>query len=613
MRLRRWTVTAVSSIVMTGTALAGPAGAAPGDLDPTFGGNGIVTTDFAGAHDAAHALAIQTDGRIVVAGGTFSPAGSDFALARYGRDGSLDPTWGAGGRVTTDFDGRAEHAASIALQPDGKVVAAGGSSVAPNNADFALARYNANGSLDATFGAAGRVLTDYEAGNDAAFAVALQADGKIVAAGLSVTAGTGNLALARYNTDGSLDGTFDGDGRVSLDVAGGFDRAHAVAVQSDGRIVVAGMGWQGSQYHFVVARYLSSGALDPTFGFGGTVLTGFGGATNGANALAIQPDGRIVAAGSALGATGGEFALARYLANGAPDPSFDGDGILTTDVGGYHDTARALALQPDGRIVAAGDTRIVDVTSDVALARYNADGSRDTTFNGNGRVTADLSGYDDTAAALAIQGDGRIVAAGQAGFSSFDFALVRYDGKGPAAVAGAQGSSPRVRPCATPGGVDLNDLLGVPDQLVDRQCAEVAAGGQWRPVTTWIVNLSYDALPPDYVPAADRPIDDLAAKLLAVDVVIDRGTGRERTVVFSPAEALRTGITLAQLAPGNDPLPVAVTAPRVGPLSPGTHTAEVVWQLAATHCDGFGTSTTDNCLPAGPVSFGVRTFTVTTG
>ena len=245
-RLLLGLVGAFSVVLFTAT----PGSAPPGDLDPTFDGDGKVTTDF-GDGDRAEGVVIQGDGKIVVAGsagGTnrdFDP-GFDFALARYRTDGSLDPTFGGDGKVTTDFSSSDDRAFAVALQPDGKIVAAGQAFVSER--DFALARYNTDGSLDATFGGGdGKVSVDLavDETDDAALAVAIQADDKIVAAGyvrknLFHPGYPSDFAVARFNADGSPDVNFGVGGSVTTDIESDSDEAHGLAIQADGRIVAAG-------------------------------------------------------------------------------------------------------------------------------------------------------------------------------------------------------------------------------------------------------------------------------------------------------------------------------------------------------------------------------------
>jgi uncharacterized delta-60 repeat protein len=392
-----------------------------GVLDSKFGNKGTVLTDF-GAWDLARGLAVQPDGKLIAAG----EGGDSFALARYKSNGSLDTNFGSGGKVTTDFS----TTNAVALQGDGKIVVAG-SVTEPGTADsdFALARYNSNGTLDDTFGSGGKVTTEigeFTSGgfDDRADAVAIQQDGKIVAAGVADNGSDNDFALVRYNPDGSLDGTFDSDGKVTTDFLGGsFDTAHAVALQDDGKIVAGGE----SGNSFALARYDSNGSLDTSFGSGGKVTTG---GFDSVQDLAIQSNG-IIAAGSGSGSRGSnDFALARYkLSNGVLDTTFGSGGKVTTDFSGGEDFAHAVALQGDGKIVAGGGNNNPTHIDNFALARYNSNGSPDDTFGKEGKITT-LVGRGGGLTDLAIQQDGKIVAAGVAdNGSDSDFALARYQVK----------------------------------------------------------------------------------------------------------------------------------------------------------------------------------------
>ena len=275
------------------------------------------------------------------------------------------------------------------------------------------------GDLDTSFGVGGKVITDFSGSNDEATAVALQPDGKIVVVGGSSISEIGGLfALARYLPNGTLDTTFGGDGRVTTDVGGGI--AHAVALQPDGKIVVAGSstGPLTGLTDFALARYLPSGTLDTTFGGTGLVTTDFGGFDDIAIAVMLQPDGKIVVVGRATSnpATGHtDFALARYLPNGTLDTTFGDNGRVTTAFED-HSTAVAVALQLDGKIVAIGEANNLSTGNrDFALARYHPNGTLDTTFDGDGRVTTEFE-RDAPAADLALQPDGKIVLAGGVGF-----------------------------------------------------------------------------------------------------------------------------------------------------------------------------------------------------
>ena len=309
--------------------------AVDGDLDPTFGTDGKVLTDFDHSTDIANAVAIQADGKLVVVGTTYRDndfSGEDFAVARYNPDGALDKTFGVGGKVQTDFPGLAAVASSVVVQPDGKIVVAGGAfPLFTFLGDFKVVRYNSNGSLDTSFGDGGIVTTTFPEGSYA-FDVALQTDGKIIAAGTVFVAfdpgesSDTDFALARYNPDGTPDATFGNGGQVSTDFLGLEDDAFSVLIQPDGKIVAVGSANDPATfYDFAAVRYLSNGTLDTTFGVAGKVHTDFGDQNfDRARSAALQPDGRIVAAGFAISQNGGvqNFAVARYNSSGVLDTSF---------------------------------------------------------------------------------------------------------------------------------------------------------------------------------------------------------------------------------------------------------------------------------------------------
>ena len=401
--------------------LAASALAAPGGRDPGFSGDGKVATNFANRNDFANSVAIQADGKIVVAGRA-GGAGGRFGLARYNPNGTLDTSFGSDGRVTTNFSASADDFASgVVIQADGKIVAAGHTSDR-----FALARYNSDGKLDLTFSGDGKMTTNFSSAFDAALGIAVQADGKLVAAG---HAGFARFALARYNTNGSLDATFDGDGRATTNFSRATDVAFGVAIQGNGKIVAAGTaGSTEFSGKFALARYNPDGTLDATFSGNGKATTEFtAGEQDVAFGVAIQANGKIVAAGG--GDIGGpRFALARYRRNGTLDSTFSGDGKVTTNFSGGLDAAHGVAIQGDGKIVAAGHANF----HRFALARYKRNGDLDSTFSGNGKVVTNFTrkgGFeDDFANGVAIQANGKIVAAGRAGGGGGRFALVRYLG-----------------------------------------------------------------------------------------------------------------------------------------------------------------------------------------
>ncbi|MEU3483845.1 calcium-binding protein [Streptomyces sp. NPDC033754] len=404
-------------------ALPGAALAAPGDLDPTFGPDGRVTTAFPGYAEGRD-IARQADGKLVVAG--LSEGG--FALARYLPDGGLDPAFGTGGRVTSDFGGGAHAANAVAIQPaDGKIVVAGTTEVIAEEGGgccfFSVARYLPNGSLDPDFGEGGLVRVEEFGGSADGADVAVQSDGRIVAAGKG---GGGGFALVRLDTDGNLDPSLGGDGAVvagftpsSPQDAGGI--ARSMALQPDGRIVSVGYVG-GTAFDIGVVRYLPDGTLDTGFSGDGMVRADFG-ATEFGNAVAVQPDGRILAAGSG----GAGFALLRYNTDGSPDAGFGTGGRTSVAFPGDGGIAYAMALQQNGKIVLAGraDDPNSAEANDFGLARFHPNGTVDTGFGGDGFVVTGFGDFDEARGVL-VQPDGKIVAAGYG--AGFAFALARYEG-----------------------------------------------------------------------------------------------------------------------------------------------------------------------------------------
>ena len=374
---------------------------AAGSLDATFGKDGIATSNN-GTFADFETILVEPDGRILVGG----MVNFDFAVARYTPDGMPDSTFGSGGTVTTDIGGM-DNVWAMALLPDGRIVAVGQIIVlaaSPSRSDFAVARYTPDGKLDASFGKSGVVTTDIGAGDDAR-AVAVQPDGRILVAGSTGRSGS-DLALERYTGDGTPDPSFGKGGIVTTP---GFASPSAVVVQPDGGILVAGTG---------LVRFTPDGKLDPSFGGGGIVRTPM---TLYPRAVALHPDGKIVVAGSAVpsaSSTARSVTLVRYAPDGTLDPSFGSGGIVSTPETLY---PGAVAIEPDGRVVVAGSTRMSGGAR--ALARYSADGMPDPAFGAAGVVTTTV-GNDDSVRAVAIQPDGRIVVAGSVhGGCSFFVAL----------------------------------------------------------------------------------------------------------------------------------------------------------------------------------------------
>jgi uncharacterized delta-60 repeat protein len=458
MRKIGYLVLAQMLVLAWGVGAGVPSAPAAIVLDPTFGGDGIVTTPVGsspGDQDIGTAMARQSDGKIVLAGGLNEDV---FALVRYNADGTLDTGFGSGGKVTTDltppspFEPGTDQVEAVAIQPDGKILAAGFAGATPNSeglgGEFALVRYNADGSLDTGFGSGGEVITQVGLFGGPAFAMALQSDDKIVLAGRAEGSDF-DSALVRYNTDGTLDTTFGDEGILITDLSGASrnDAVNSLAIQPDGKILAG--GYSNSEDNdfsgdFALARYEADGSPDTGFGSGGKVITPVSSNPSPffddqVNALLLQPDGKILAGGYA-DVTGvsvyNHFALVRYNAAGTLDTGFGSGGKVITGVGPLSSVVYGLGRQSDGRIVAAGRSAECGTEYchlNFASARYRGDGTLDPNYGGNGTVITPVAPDEqvDAGRALVIQPDGKIVIAGYADmgpaeYIDYDFALVRY-------------------------------------------------------------------------------------------------------------------------------------------------------------------------------------------
>jgi uncharacterized delta-60 repeat protein len=380
----------------------------PGQRDPSFGRNGVTTVHVLA--DAGLAVAMQPDEKIVEVGYASRDKIYRYALLRTDVDGRLDPTFGSSGVVTHYVSNGVGY--GVALQPDGRIVTAGSATVG-GLPQQSLVRFLPDGEVDPSFGVGGIVLNGATLG---ASEVALQADGKI----LTVAAGV----LSRYNPDGSKDPTFGSEGEAAS-VSDGID----LTVLGDGRMLVAGTEVSPDNA-VLVARHLQDGELDQAFGEAGIARTPIGEYVF-TTALAVQPDGRIVAVGG-VGLSRPflqHYLIVRYLESGLMDAGFGQGGVVVVPVPGDH-YARDVAVQEDGRIVVVGTSGEFPY-SDFTVVRLRSDGSLDESF-GNHGIVIDRSGLTSQPgtgpAAVVLQQDGKIVVAGTVitHRPSFDFALVRY-------------------------------------------------------------------------------------------------------------------------------------------------------------------------------------------
>jgi uncharacterized delta-60 repeat protein len=456
-----------------------------GTPDPGFGINGLASASIGTFESAANAVALQSDGKIVLAGSGSNGADSDFALVRFNTDGTLDSTFDGDGRVIFPVGAGNDEVFAVKIQPDGKIVAAGSIEVsAPSISNFGVARLNSDGSLDTSFDGDGKIVVPVGATSDNAYSVGLQSDGKIVVSGNSFI----DFSVIRLLTNGALDASFGSGGKVILPIANSnltrlgttviqpddrlflagyeqdstlqadyalfqlsasgttlfskleeFDASdnygQDVAVQADGKIVVAGYSSAVGVSDVALARYNPDGSLDASFGSGGKVALSEP-SFQRANCLAIQPDGKIVVAGAGEGSAFGALVVYRFNTDGSLDTSFDGDGkFLLTQFD--RSEGNDIVIQPDGKLVIAGT-----ISFTMAVVRLNANGGLDTGFGTGGYVAFGCSGFcEQRGYAVAVQPDGRVVAGGQRflGGGPSDGVWIRLNANG-----SVEGSNPNI-------------------------------------------------------------------------------------------------------------------------------------------------------------------------
>ncbi len=394
-------------------------------IDTTFGDGGIVINKLPLTSQVATSVAVQQDGKIIVGGYRGVDQGADdwFILLRLNTNGTLDNTFGTGGIVAHHVRNDNDLLNSIAIQPDGKIIAAG-SSWYNGNSDACLVRYNSDGSLDNSFGDNGVVITVLSVDQDVIRSIALQNDDKIVAAGFN----KGHGFIARYNINGSLDSTF-GLGGIAPSPHNDYDFFYAVQIQTDGKIIAGGPAFGDG---IILARYNESGSIDTTFGDIGYITTQISTYT-GASSLILQNDGKILVGGS----TGPEeyvydIILLRYNEDGNLDQTFGTNGYTITEIDSSTSFISSISLQNDGKIVAGGGAWS-NTYSDFALARYTSDGILDTTFGTNGINLTSIHPTENRVErinSIVLQSDGKIVAAGLSfyGADNGNLVVARYEG-----------------------------------------------------------------------------------------------------------------------------------------------------------------------------------------
>lgn len=440
-----------------------------GALDPAFGLNGTVSTNLGPTNDAAFALALQSDEKIVVAGlaGTSAiPFLNDFGVARYNSDGTLDTSFGMNGLAITPIGNGDDQARAVAIQPnDGKIIVAG-SAWFGNAWDLALVRYLPNGTLDNSFGQNGRVTTSISTGHDLGFCVALQPDGKILVGGETNYQGLVQMLIVRYDQNGSIDTSFGQNGYAIINFGSANALAYGLIVQPDLNVLVGGYSGNNGSKDFALVRLLQNGLLDTSFGNGGGVLTSISTGDDLAHGMALHTDGRIVLCGSSQGQLNKDIALAQYTSSGQLDASFGSNGIFTFD-GFGDDIAWGVTTQPDAKVLVTG-SMVAGSTAHVLL-RTNAVGDLDPNFGSDGVVITPGPQGASYGHALALSSLGPVFTCGGASNEAgADFFITKHSiGSMPEPPNAGENGALSICSSAMP--VDLFDALqGTPDQ-----------GGSW--------------------------------------------------------------------------------------------------------------------------------------
>ncbi len=449
-----------------------------GTLDLDFHWNGKCAPPYNGRTSSAQAVAVDAGGHILLAGYITTFDSEDFVLVRILPNGVQDPTFGNGnGWVTTDFNGGNDQANAVAIQPDGKIVVAGFTRK-NKDADFALARYLPDGSLDATFGTGGRTISKIDTLADIIRDMVIQTNGKIIVCGTTLAPKVFNnpsfFVVARYLPDGSPDPVFGGLGNVITDIGADeeSDIARAVALTPTGQIVVAGYSSISLASKISVVRYRPNGLLDTNFGNLGVAQTAiFANSGNFCTDILALADNSLLLTGMAENVDFKDAFLFKMLENGSPDPSFGQNGKVVRSLSPKDDNAYCLARRPDGRILVVGDTRKADdFYTDAAVMQFNANGSNDAAFGSGGAVVEDVGTSEDFGSAVLVQPDGKVLVGGSAGnnYAATDWTLLRFKSNGqPDSIFGNHGIQI----------FDLQSGLSYKVQIVRQPTGKIVAGG----------------------------------------------------------------------------------------------------------------------------------------
>jgi uncharacterized delta-60 repeat protein len=398
-----------------------------GQLDSSFGTAGKTTTAFTSSEDWGRSVLLQPDGKYVVAGHVHvGPNNEEFGVARYLSNGTLDTTFGSSGKFVSALSGTDDHAYTAALQPDGKILVAGSSNPGAGlNYDFQVIRLTSSGQLDTGFAGDGSTTVALGPGNDQVQAIAVQADGKILLTGEHFNGTNSDMAIVRLLPDGTVDTSYGSDGKLIIPIGTDNDFPTAMRLQADGKAVVVGTSTINGTNRMAVVRVNDNGTLDSTFGDSGKAVISFGTARENAYGLAIRPDGKILVGGSAGESTNYDFAIARLTSAGVLDTTFGTNGTVTTAIGSGTEEILSLSLQFDGKILATGYS-FLNGNRDFAVVRYSSNGAVDSSFDTDGIQTIDFSGGNDVAYSSVIVSTTKLMVAGHANNgSNNDFGVAR--------------------------------------------------------------------------------------------------------------------------------------------------------------------------------------------
>jgi uncharacterized delta-60 repeat protein len=385
--------------------------AQPGTFDNSFGNYGVALGPFISQVNHGNAIAQQSDGKLVVTGHNLVGSSYNTFTLRYNVNGTFDNSFGVNGVVADSMGSSADYGRAVAIQSDGKIVVAGDFF---NNSsyDFFLKRYDTNGTPDPAFGNAGTATIDFISNSDdEAHAMVIQPDGKIVIAGWMDDGVDKDIALVRFLTDGSPDNTFGNNGKVHTDLSALNQNANAIALQPDGKIVITGYSFSISGGNdIIIIRYLNNGTPDSTFDADGIFMPVINTDDDAGNGIVIQPDGKIIVAGyTYTNFTYADNLIIRVDNFGVPDPTFNSTGFLIINHGNEN-TSTGVLLQPDGKIISVG--RLFNTTLDLSMTRLLTDGNIDTTFGNSGTVTSTIALDDDHLLAAVLQSDNKIAVTG---------------------------------------------------------------------------------------------------------------------------------------------------------------------------------------------------------